>query len=120
MDVKPANILIINHSFKLCDLNIAIEGEGHIDLDGDPLYIAPEILRNKCFYSSDIFSLGMIYLQISNPHRRLPASGRDYEMLRKNKFAGWKIDGICRRMLEANPKKRISARGVLQYFEQWL
>lgn len=118
MDVKPANILVRGRRFILCDFNIARQGEGEIDLDGDPLYMAPEILKNRCYFVSDVFSLGMIYLELCNPGRVLPRSGVAYAALRRNDFTGWALDEIGRRMLEAAPRNRATAGEVHAYFEK--
>ena len=118
MDVKPANILINSGRFVLCDFNIAKVGEGLIDLDGDPVYMAPEILKNKCYFVSDVYSLGIIYLSLCNAQKRLPTSGEEYSALRKNNFHGWKLDLIGRRMLEQNPKQRCIAQDVLAHFNK--
>lgn len=119
MDLKPANILRADDGrFVICDFNISRVGEGAVDLDGDPIYMAPEILRNKCFFSSDIFSLGLIYLSLCNPCRELPTSGDEYHRLRHNNFNGWNIDEIGRRMLERNHLKRCTATDVQGHFAQ--
>lgn len=71
MDVKPENILIkfdgasdillcSDATFQLCDFNISRIGEGRVDLDGDKVYMAPEVLKNRCYFKSDVFSLGLI------------------------------------------------------------
>lgn len=118
MDIKPDNVLLHDGQFILCDFNIARIGEGSVDLDGDPVYMAPEILKNKCYFASDVYSLGIIYLSLCNSQRRLPSSGEEYSALRKNDFHGWRLDAIGRRMLEKDPKKRCSAKDVSEHFKQ--
>lgn len=118
MDIKPANILIDKMSYKICDLNIARVGEGTVDLDGDCVFMAPEILKNKCFFASDVFSMGMVYLMLCNPGQSLPRGGEAYRMLRHNNFTGWRIDEIGRRMLEKRPHKRCTALAVKRHFGQ--
>lgn len=119
MDIKPENILIKTMEkatvFQLCDFNISRIGEGSFVLDGDKIYMAPEILKNKCFYKSDVYSLGLVYLELVNKVE-LPNSGEEYVKLRRNDFKGWKIDEIGRRMLERNPMFRCSAKEVEEYF----
>ncbi len=116
MDVKPSNILRKAGNFILCDFNISKIGEGTVNIDGDPIFMAPEILKNKSYFTSDIFSLGLIYLKICNPGKNLPRSGKAYKNLRTNNFDGWKIDEIGTRMLERNPEKRATAREVFDHF----
>lgn len=102
--------------FKLCDFNISKIGEGCFNYDGDKIYMAPEILKNKCYFKSDIYSLGLIYLELINS-RSLPREGEEYLKLRRNDFKGWKIDEIGRRMLEKNPENRCSSKEVKEYFQ---
>ncbi|ELA42524.1 WEE protein kinase [Vittaforma corneae ATCC 50505] len=123
MDVKPENILvkIVKEDiiFQLCDFNIFRIGEGSFVLDGDKVYMAPEILKNRCFFKSDVYSLGLVYLELVND-TTLPTSGEEYRKLRKNDFEGWRIDEIGRRMLEKNPSVRCSAKEVEDYFHNLL
>lgn len=116
MDIKPANILVEGDRFILCDFNISCAGEGAVQLDGDPIYMAPEILRNRCFFASDVFSLGLLYLELCNPGRSLPRTGDAYKRIRHNEFAGWHVDALCRRMLEHDPAKRCTAAEVRAHF----
>jgi len=120
MDIKPENILIrLSRGqlvFQLCDFNIAQVGEGPFSLDGDKVYMAPEILNGRCFYKSDVFSLGLVYLELVN-EAALPRSGAAYRKLRRNNFEGWRIDEIGRRMLERDVKVRCSSKEVAEYFK---
>lgn len=119
MDVKPENILIkiegSEISFLLCDFNISKFGEGRFDLDGDKMYLAPEILNNRCYFKSDVYALGLIYLEL-NGMCELPCGGEKYSELRRNDFKDWRVDEITRRMLEMDPDKRCSAQDVSDYF----
>lgn len=121
MDIKPDNILIKisndNLTFQLCDFNISRLEEGPFILDGDKVYMAPEILRNKCFFSSDVYSLGLVYLELVN-RTALPHAGQQYRRLRRNDFNGWNIDEIGRKMLEKDPSIRCSAKEVEAYFKK--
>lgn len=123
MDVKPDNILIKVTDgeivFQLCDFNISRFKEGSVDLDGDKVYMAPEILKNRCFYKSDVFSLGLVYLSLLNGED-LPTTGAEYSKLRKNDFSGWKIDKACRRMLERNHSLRWSSEELEKYFKSFV
>lgn len=118
MDVKPANVLVDGTDYRICDFNISRMGEGSVDLDGDCIYMAPEILKNKCYFSSDIFSLGIIYLELCNPGLAPPSGGEAYRKIRRNDFGGWRLDEIGRAMLEKDPAKRCSALSVSRYFEK--
>lgn len=125
MDVKPENILIKRSNasgvlcddivFQLCDFNISRIGEGMVDLDGDKVYMAPEVLKNRCYFKSDVFSLGLIYLELINGVS-LPSTGESYMKLRRNDFEGWKVDEICQRMLEKNLPQRCSSFEIESHF----
>lgn len=125
MDVKPENILVKVGSmpdtpsvtFQLCDFNISKIGEGRVDLDGDKVYMAPEVLKNKCYFKSDVFSLGLIYLELINGVS-LPRTGEEYMKLRRNDFEGWKMDGICQRMLEKSLPQRCTSLDIENYFRE--
>lgn len=120
MDIKPENILlrIVDGTvvFQICDFNVSMIGEEKIDLDGDKIYMAPEILMNKAFYKSDVFSLGLIYFELINVE--IPKTGENYYNLRKNNFEGYKVDRICSEMLDCNHNKRIDSNAVAYYFYQ--
>lgn len=127
MDVKPENILVkmsgtpgkADVSFQLCDFNISRIGEGRVDLDGDKVYMAPEVLKNRCYFKSDVFSLGLIYLELINGVN-LPRTGEEYMKLRRNDFEGWKVDGICQRMLEKCLPQRCASFDIENYFRNFI
>lgn len=136
LDLKPENILMKSVSprelcvdkchcsfptdpnsfvFKISDFNISrYEGE-EIDEDGDKRYMAPEVLQDICTKASDVYSLGLIYLEIV-AGIILPKSGDSWMRLRKNNFRGIKPDRVCKLMLDMNYKKRLSAREVEEMF----
>ncbi|KAI5170275.1 hypothetical protein PAEPH01_1297 [Pancytospora epiphaga] len=120
MDIRPDNILRAGNNYKLCDFNISRFGEGAVDRDGDFMYMPPEVLKNRCYYSSDIYSLGIIYLELSNPAKILPRKGEAHRKIRRNNFKGWKVDSIGRKMLEKDPMKRCTAEELSEYFEKKL
>lgn len=119
MDIKPANILADGMDYRICDFNISRVGGGTVDLDGDCIYMAPEILKNRCYLSSDVFSLGIIYLQLCNPGTPPPGCGDAYRRIRRNDFGGWRLDEIGRAMLERNPGRRCTALSVSRYFGEY-
>lgn len=136
LDLKPENILLKSVGmqtvcteechcpfpvdpesfvFKISDFNISrYEGE-EIDDDGDKRYMAPEVLRNVCTKASDVYSLGLVYLEII-AGIILPKSGDSWMRLRKNDFRGVKLDRVCKLMLDMNYRKRLSAAEVREMF----
>lgn len=101
--------------FKISDFNISrYEGED-IDEDGDKRYMAPEVLRDVCTKASDIYSLGLIYLEII-AEIILPKSGDNWMRLRRNDFRGVKLDRVCKLMLDMNYKKRLNAKEIIDIF----
>ena len=74
LDIKPANFLVMkDRTVKLGDFGRAIHVsaiETHLmmedDVEGDSIYMAPELLNKKFSKSSDIFSLGASLLEIAS------------------------------------------------------
>ncbi|WUR04664.1 Wee1-like protein kinase [Vairimorpha necatrix] len=107
---------INDYIFKIGDLGISTKENEDIKLDGDKRYMAPEILRNICTPSSDIFSLGLIYLEILRGIN-LPKKGEAWLKLRRNNFRGIKMDQISKKMLQMDYKKRPDIHEVVNYFK---
>ena len=67
-DIKPQNILIKNYSIKISDFGLAKSFEKTKLLStfcGSPLYMAPEIIKNKNYNEiSDIWSLGVVLYEL--------------------------------------------------------
>lgn len=141
MDIKPDNIFIKsnknikcddichcvvdnnleNYTFVIGDFNISKFLEDEIYDDGDKKYMPSEILLNQAFYSSDIFSLGLIFLELALGIV-LPSTGDDWLNLRKNNFKDLKFEKIntkfkkiIMRMIDKDPNKRPTAREVIKF-----
>lgn len=136
LDLKPENVLMKStvrrprcpgkcqclfptdpesFTFKISDFNISrYEGED-IDDDGDKRYMAPEVLQDICTQASDIYSLGLIYLEVI-AEIILPKSGESWMRLRRNDFRGVKLDRVCKLMLDMNHRRRLSAKEVVGMF----
>ncbi|CAG2173346.1 unnamed protein product [Oppiella nova] len=84
-DLKPENILITenvrNGRFvKLCDFGLAVEhqtaSQSHSICKGTPKYMAPELYQSKYTNKVDIFSLGILSMElfdiILNPSKTAP------------------------------------------------
>lgn len=90
-DIKPQNILIHDNSIKISDFGFAKAYEENELLStfcGSPLYMAPEILKNKDYANtSDIWSLGVIlYELIVKEHPYSVESRKDLYFLVRNGF----------------------------------
>ncbi|RVD92595.1 serine threonine kinase [Tubulinosema ratisbonensis] len=94
-DIKPQNILfnLEKEVFLLCDFNVSQE-PGIIKLDGDKKYMGKEILNDLCFFVSDVYSLGVLYLEMSDK----------------------KSDVFISRMISDEIKNRPSIKEVISYF----
>lgn len=93
-DIKPENILYDpkDNKFLLCDFNVSQE-PGIIKLDGNKKYMAKEVLRDFCTFTSDVYSLGLLFLEM-----------------------GGSSDLFLGRMLSDSVKERPLAEEVVSYF----
>jgi Protein kinase domain len=71
LDLKPENIFLHKGQdgkvvVKIGDFGISRRESDkmEIDCDGDKFYMAPELLNNLCSYKSDIYSLGLVFVEI--------------------------------------------------------
>ena len=116
LDLKPENIRISPFGeVTVCDWGSAskIEDLSKTQLSSTPGYIAPEALEGRLSLKCDIYSLGTIFYELLT---REPAYHGDslQELLKSNRTGIINFDeikepslkGICRQMLEVDPKKR--------------
>ena len=89
-DIKPDNILLRPNrygqfDYVLIDLGAACflreAQEGH-HVTGTPAYIAPERLKNKFFFNSDLYSLGVIAFELCTGYR--PFTGTVEQLTQAN------------------------------------
>ncbi|KAJ2984737.1 hypothetical protein NUW58_g5901 [Xylaria curta] len=92
-DLKPSNVLVgFDGTLKIGDFGLATSLQEasvagfYFDLDGDREYLAPEALRSEIDTPVDIFSLGLIMLEIS-ANVKLPENGATWTALREDDFS---------------------------------
>lgn len=89
LDMKPSNILIdFEGTLKIGDFGMAtaLPAEKGPDFEGDREYLAYEVLRGEIDTSADIFSLGLIMLEIA-ANVKLPDNGATWQALRFGDFS---------------------------------
>ncbi|KAK9072727.1 hypothetical protein SSX86_009162 [Deinandra increscens subsp. villosa] len=130
-DLKPENFLFVDEDedspLKTIDFGLSVffkPGETFVDVVGSPYYVAPEVLLKKYGSEADIWSAGVIlYILLCGvpPFWGESESEIFEEVLRgKLDFSSdpWpsiseSAKDLVRKMLIRNPKKRITAHGVL-------
>ncbi|XP_008312267.1 membrane-associated tyrosine- and threonine-specific cdc2-inhibitory kinase [Cynoglossus semilaevis] len=133
LDLKPANILITDSGrLKLCDFGLllqlgrsdAVPEGGKVMEDaqeGDPRYMAPELLRGEYGPAADIFSLGVSILEIAC-NIEIPNGGEGWQQLRQGRLPPEVTDGlsaelqrILHMMLAPKPSDRPSVSELLAF-----
>ncbi|CAA90760.2 Protein lin-2 [Caenorhabditis elegans] len=136
-DVRPHNLVLASKDtsapLKLCGFGVAkdlseIGGSMACGRVGVPQFMAPEIVRkDRVSCSSDIWSSGVVlFLLLAG---RLPFSGSTSDIYERIMQTDVDVDGympnisesarnLVRRMLNADPSKRISAKEALNH--EWI
>ncbi|XP_069840847.1 membrane-associated tyrosine- and threonine-specific cdc2-inhibitory kinase isoform X2 [Dendropsophus ebraccatus] len=87
LDIKPANVFIsFSGVYKLGDFGLMVELDGPDGSaeaqEGDPRYMAPELLDGVFTKAADVFSLGMTLLEVAC-NMELPKGGEGWQQLRQ-------------------------------------
>ncbi|TRY58250.1 hypothetical protein DNTS_028668 [Danionella cerebrum] len=135
LDVKPANFFITNSGrLKLGDFGLLIKlptntqeeataensGMHRQDLqEGDPRYMAPELLKGDYRTAADIFSLGVSILELAC-NIEIPKGGDNWQLLRKGHLPAEAtnvlsedMQNILQLMLCPEPSNRATANQLL-------
>lgn len=123
MDLKPDNVLIDTAgTLKIADFGLSVRvGEMHDpDSEGDKVYMAPEVLEGHYDKPADIFSLGLIALELA-ADVVLPSDGKDWLALRNGEFLkisfsdiSLELKFLIAAMLDPMPSLRPSACDIVR------
>ncbi|CAB1440084.1 unnamed protein product [Pleuronectes platessa] len=124
LDLKPSNVLITDSGrLKLGDFGLllqlrhksseSVEGKVKDDAqEGDPRYMAPELLRGKYGPAADVFSLGVSILELAC-NMEVPNGGEGWQQLRQgclpSEFTSslsTELQTVLKMMLVPEPSKR--------------
>ena len=121
-DLKLENIFISGEKVVLGDFGAAkIVKEMTSTTVGTPLNMAPEVMAGEDYnHKSDLWSIGIIFYRLlvgkapffalsigQLKHKALTQSGQNLNFKKQNHFCE-KVKNLLKRLLEPNPKKRIS------------
>jgi len=129
LDIKPANIFITKSKsgeliLKIGDFGLARQCPvpPNSGLEGDKVYLAPEVLGDDGYETSaDIFSLGLILVEMAS-NTYLPDTGVYWQDLRKGNIslcenldhASPELLELIKKMIDPNPKLRPTASEILK------
>ncbi|XP_059152744.1 membrane-associated tyrosine- and threonine-specific cdc2-inhibitory kinase-like [Physella acuta] len=124
MDIKPENAFIsFDGICKLGDFGLVIDLTKQTDvsdaIEGDPKYLAPELLEGKFGKHADIFSLGMFILEMLTD-LDLPRGGDGWHSLRTQqlpaeflKDRSEEMNSVIKEMLNPDYKSRPTVDEIL-------
>lgn len=122
MDLKPENILVANDGeLRISDFGLArpiqLVDTIVLDTEGDKCYMAKEVLDGQITPAVDIFSLGLISLELATS-LSLPKHGEGWLALREDnefiaEFVPNALKDIILSMIDINAGSRPSATDLL-------
>ncbi|KAA8581587.1 membrane-associated tyrosine- and threonine-specific cdc2-inhibitory kinase [Etheostoma spectabile] len=131
LDLKPANVLVTDSGrLKLGDFGLlfelkqksteSVEGKVKDDIqEGDPRYMAPELLRGEYGPAADVFSLGVSILELAC-NMEVPNGGEGWQQLRQgclpSEFTSGlstELQTVLRAMLAPEPSERPTVSELL-------
>ncbi|XP_046859290.1 membrane-associated tyrosine- and threonine-specific cdc2-inhibitory kinase-like [Xenia sp. Carnegie-2017] len=124
MDIKPSNVLIgLDSLYKIADFGLVLDLYNHHfseGQEGDPMYLAPELLEGQFSKAADIFSLGISLLEVACD-LDLPRGGDAWHHLREKRIPMSFLQGvsaelsclICR-MMDPLPGNRPTVDDILK------
>ncbi|XP_028287803.1 membrane-associated tyrosine- and threonine-specific cdc2-inhibitory kinase [Parambassis ranga] len=129
LDIKPANVLITDSGrLKLGDFGLllkfrdasATEVKEKEDVqEGDPRYMAPELLRGDYGPAADVFSLGVSILELAC-NVEVPNGGQGWQQLRQGRLPSELTNGlstelqtVLQMMLVPEPSERPTVSELL-------
>ncbi|XP_045427347.1 membrane-associated tyrosine- and threonine-specific cdc2-inhibitory kinase isoform X2 [Pipistrellus kuhlii] len=123
LDIKPANIFLGPRGrCKVGDFGLLVEldgsGAGEAQ-EGDPRYMAPELLQGAYGTAADVFSLGLTILEVAC-NMELPHGGEGWQQLRQGYLPpeftaslSSELRSVLTMMLEPDPERRATAEALL-------
>lgn len=127
MDLKPENILISEDGLlRISDFglsrNAKSDNYGQFDREGDKVYMAPEVLDGIFSPLADIFSLGLMLLELSTD-MLLPSNGDSWHEIRSGSylstFHNLEFGDIIQKMIDPVWNRRPTAQDLLLYFSRY-
>ena len=126
-DIKPENILLGDNLLaKITDFgwsNYIVDGIKRTTMCGTPIYLAPEIIKEKEHNGKvDIWCIGILLFELTTG--TLPFKGNDLETLKKNILSlniSWpkeinnETKTLISKILKLEPNERISLEEIIQH-----